>query len=382
MELTILMPCLNEAETLHACISKAKQFLEENKVDGEILISDNGSTDGSPQIAESLGARVVHAEVKGYGSALSIGCKEAHGKYVIIGDADDSYDFLHLMPFLEKLREGFDLVMGDRFRGGIEPGAMPWSHRYIGNPVLSFVGRLFFKSRIHDFHCGLRGYCRESILALALQTTGMEYASEMVVKAELAGLRITEVPTTLKKDGRSRPPHLRSLRDGWRHLKFLLMYCPNWLLLYPGILLLLIGLIGSARLIGGELQLLRVNFSINTLLYCVAFIILGTNVILSFLMIKLYAFNHHMLPQKGMDWNRVIREDFFVLGGVLIALLGLALSITALSEWKRQAFGNLMPEQVMRLTIPAAGILVLGIQSMFSGFMMGIVKTQSEADKT
>lgn len=382
MELTILMPCLNEAETLHACISKAKQFLEENKVDGEILISDNGSTDGSPQIAESLGARVVHAEVKGYGSALSIGCKEAHGKYVIIGDADDSYDFLHLMPFLEKLREGFDLVMGDRFRGGIEPGAMPWSHRYIGNPVLSFVGRLFFKSRIHDFHCGLRGYCRESILALALQTTGMEYASEMVVKAELAGLRITEVPTTLKKDGRSRPPHLRSLRDGWRHLKFLLMYCPNWLLLYPGILLLLIGLIGSARLIGGELQLLRVNFSINTLLYCVAFIILGTNVILSFLMIKLYAFNHHMLPQKGMDWNRVIREDFFVLGGMLIALLGLALSITALSEWKRQAFGNLMPEQVMRLTIPAAGILVLGIQSMFSGFMMGIVKTQSEADKT
>ena len=234
MELTILMPCLNEAETLAICIRKAKKFLSENNIDGEVLISDNGSTDGSQDIAKAEGARVVSTDIKGYGSALINGTKNAYGKYVIMGDADDSYDFLHLMPFVEKLREGYDLVMGDRFAGGIEEGAMPWSHKYIGNPVLSFIGRLFYKSKIRDFHCGLRGYNRESMLNLHLQTTGMEYASDMVVKSELNGLKIAEVPTTLSKDGRSRPPHLRSFRDGWRHLKFLLMYAPNWLLLYPG----------------------------------------------------------------------------------------------------------------------------------------------------
>ncbi len=223
IELTILMPCLNEAETLETCIRKAQQFLTENEIDGEILVSDNGSSDGSPKIAETLGVRVVYAEEKGYGSALDIGCKKAFGKYVIMGDADDSYDFLHLMPFLEKLREGYDLVMGNRFQGGIAPDAMPWSHKYLGNPILSFIGRVLFDSRVHDFHCGLRGYHRDKILALSLQTKGMEYASEMVVKAELAGLRITEVPTTLKKDGRSRPPHLRTMRDGWRHLKYMLL---------------------------------------------------------------------------------------------------------------------------------------------------------------
>jgi len=224
MELTILMPCLNEEETLAVCIRKAKAFLEENNIDGEILISDNGSTDGSAEIAVKEGARVVSAPAQGYGSALIKGCEEAKGKYVIMGDCDDSYDFLNLMPFLEKLREGYDLVIGNRFAGGIEKGAMPWSHRYLGNPFLSFVGRKRFHSKVRDFHCGLRGYNRESIQSLGLQTTGMEYASEMIVKAELKGLKVTEVPTTLKKDGRSRPPHLRSMRDGWRHLKFLLTF--------------------------------------------------------------------------------------------------------------------------------------------------------------
>ena len=224
MELTILMPCLNEAETLPVCIRKAKTFLEENNIDGEILISDNGSTDGSSGIAEKEGVRVVFAPVQGYGSALIKGCEEAKGKYVIMGDCDDSYDFLNLMPFLEKLREGYDLVIGNRFAGGIEKGAMPWSHRYIGNPFLSFVGRKRFHSKVRDFHCGLRGYNTDKIRSLGLQTTGMEYASEMIVKSELKGLKVTEVPTTLKKDGRSRPPHLRSMRDGWRHLKFLLTF--------------------------------------------------------------------------------------------------------------------------------------------------------------
>ena len=224
MELTILMPCLNEEETLAVCIRKAKTFLEENNIDGEVLISDNGSTDGSAEIAVKEGAKVVSAPVQGYGSALIKGSEEAKGKYVIMGDCDDSYDFLNLMPFLEKLREGYDLVIGNRFAGGIEKGAMPWSHRYLGNPFLSFVGRKRFHSKVRDFHCGLRGYNRESIQSLGLQTTGMEYASEMIVKAELQGLKVTEVPTTLKKDGRSRPPHLRSMRDGWRHLKFLLTF--------------------------------------------------------------------------------------------------------------------------------------------------------------
>lgn len=224
MELTILMPCLNEAETLAVCIRKARTFLEKNNIDGEVLISDNGSTDGSADIAAKEGARVVFEPVKGYGSALIKGCEEAKGKYVIMGDCDDSYDFLDLMPFLEKLREGSDLVVGNRFAGGIEKGAMPWSHRYIGNPFLSFVGRKRFHSKVKDFHCGLRGYNRESVMRLGLQTTGMEYASEMIVRSELKGLKITEVPTKLKKDGRSGPAHLRSVRDGIRHLKFLLTF--------------------------------------------------------------------------------------------------------------------------------------------------------------
>ena len=268
MELTILMPCLNEAETIAVCIKKALSFLSINGIDGEVLISDNGSTDDSVKIAESMGARVIHAPIRGYGGALIAGCQEALGKYVIMGDADDSYDFEHLMPFVEKLREGNDLVMGNRFKGGIENGAMPWSHRYIGNPVLSFIGRLFYKSKIRDFHCGLRGYNRERILNLELHTTGMEYASEMVVKAELAGYKICEVPTTLKKDGRTGAPHLRSFRDGWRHLKFLCMYSPRWLFLYPGIILLLIGLLGGVILSFNNLKLGSIELSIHTLLYC------------------------------------------------------------------------------------------------------------------
>lgn len=221
LELTILMPCLNEEETIGVCVSKALQFLRDNGVDGEVLISDNGSSDDSAKIASALGARVVNAPVRGYGSALITGCQEARGEYVIMGDADDSYDFLDLMPFLRKLREGYDLVVGNRFAGGIEKDAMPWMNRYIGNPSLSFIARVLFDSKIKDFHCGLRGYNREKILGLALSTTGMEYASEMIVKAEIAGLKITEVPTTLKKDGRSSAPHLRPFRDGFRHLHFL-----------------------------------------------------------------------------------------------------------------------------------------------------------------
>src|ERR1700722_10240461 len=229
------MPCLNEAETVATCVRKAIGFLAESGISGEVLIADNGSTDGSQQLAEAEGARVVNVTEKGYGNALMGGFVAAQGKYVIMGDADDSYDFTNLMPFIEELRKGSDLVMGNRFKGGIEPGAMPPLHKYLGNPVLSFVGRLFFRSKIGDFHCGLRGFRKDSAIARGLQATGREFASEMVVRAPRAKQKITEVPTPLKKDGRSRPPHLRSWRDGWRHLRFLLLFSPRWLFFVPGL---------------------------------------------------------------------------------------------------------------------------------------------------
>jgi glycosyltransferase involved in cell wall biosynthesis len=241
LELSVVMPCLNEAETLAACIKKIQASLSQNHIKGEIIVADNGSTDGSQEIATKMGVRVIHVDEKGYGNALMGGIAAARGKFIIMGDADDSYDFTALMPFLDKLREGYDLVMGNRFKGGVQPGAMPFLHQYLGNPVLTFIGRLFFRSPCGDFHCGLRGFTREAILKMDLRTVGMEFASEMVVKATLHKMRIAEVPTTLSPDGRSRPPHLRSWRDGWRHLCFLLLYSPRWLFLYPGALLMLIG---------------------------------------------------------------------------------------------------------------------------------------------
>ena len=372
------MPCLNEAETLAICIRKAKKFLSENNIDGEVLISDNGSTDGSQDIAKAEGARVVSTDIKGYGSALINGTKNAYGKYVIMGDADDSYDFLHLMPFVEKLREGYDLVMGDRFAGGIEEGAMPWSHKYIGNPVLSFIGRLFYKSKIRDFHCGLRGYNRESMLNLHLQTTGMEYASEMVVKSELNGLKIAEVPTTLSKDGRSRPPHLRSFRDGWRHLKFLLMYAPNWLLLYPGFIFLILGLVLGGTIVVDKITINNINFSIHTLLYCACLIIIGLSILQMYLIVKAYAYNHNFLPKKQTDWNHKIREDRIIAIGAGIVILGIVLSIIAVETWKASSMGDLNAEQTMRIVIPAVLCLIVGFQSIFTGFIVGVMKIRTE----
>ena len=379
MELTILMPCLNEAETLAVCIRKAKTFLSENNINGEVLISDNGSTDGSQDIAREEGARVVSTDIKGYGSALINGTKNAYGKYVIMGDADDSYDFLHLMPFVEKLREGYDLVMGDRFAGGIEEGAMPWSHKYIGNPVLSFIGRLFYNSRIRDFHCGLRGYNRESMLKLNLQTTGMEYASEMVVKSELNGLKIAEVPTTLSKDGRSRPPHLRSFRDGWRHLKFLFMYAPNWLLLYPGMFFLLLGLVLGGIIVVDKITINNINFSIHTLLYCACLIIIGLSILQMYIIVKVFAYNHDFLPKNQIDWNHKIKEDRIIALGAGIVMIGIVLSIIALETWKSFSMGDLNAEETMRIVIPAVLCLIVGFQSIFTGFIVGVMKIRTKS---
>lgn len=375
MELTILMPCLNEAETLEICIKKAKTFLAESNIDGEVLIADNGSDDGSIDIATRCGARVINVPRKGYGSALIAGTKNAAGKYVIMGDADDSYDFLSLMPFVEKLREGYDLVMGNRFAGGIDKDAMPFLHRYLGNPVLSFLGRLFFKSKIGDFHCGLRGFNRDRILELGLQTTGMEYASEMVVMSELAEFKITEVPTKLHKDGRSRAPHLRSFHDGWRHLKFLLMYAPNWLYLYPGVALILIGtVLGTAITVSNTgIGYGTVHLGIHTLLYCMLFVFIGVNLVYFHLYTQVYAERNGFIPVNRSISDRYI-EDKGIFVGCFLVVLGIIFSIVALSIWGNTGFSNLDPTMVMKIAIPSVTVIAIGVEMIFSSFFIGILK--------
>ena len=298
MELTVVMPCLNEAETVATCVRKAVKFIADSGISGEVVVADNGSTDGSQQLAGDAGARVVDIQDKGYGNALMGGILAARGEYVIMGDADDSYDFTNLMPFVEELRKGSDLVMGNRFKGGIEPGAMPPLHKYLGNPVLSFVGRLFFRSKIGDFHCGLRGFRKDSAIALGLQATGMEFASEMVVKATLAKQKITEVPTTLKKDGRSRPPHLRSWRDGWRHLRFLLLFSPRWLFFLPGIVIGAAGIVIGAAVAAGPITIGSVTFDVDTLVAASAMVVIGFQAVLFWLFTQVYAGAEGFLPEE------------------------------------------------------------------------------------
>lgn len=379
MELTILMPCLNEAKTLKTCISKANSFLINNNIDGEVLIADNGSTDGSQEIAINTGARVVNVPEKGYGAALIGGCEAAYGKYVIMGDSDDSYDFSNLMPFVEKLREGYDLVMGNRFKGGIEKGAMPPLHKYLGNPVLSTIGRILYKSPIKDFHCGLRGYNRESILSLNLHTTGMEYASEMVVQATLHKLKICEVPTTLKKDGRDRPPHLKSWSDGWRHLTFLLMHAPNWLFLYPGILFFIIGIIFSTIIIINPIIIGTIRFDINTLLYFTISTIVGFQLIIFYLLTKKYAAITKFIPVTKFDTHILkftMNKGIFI--GAILILIGIISSIISIIIWQNSGYGDLDASKMLRLTMPILTTFVCGIQLMFSSFFLGILEIKTK----
>lgn len=367
MELTILMPCLNEAATLSACISKGQAFLTRMNLCGEILVSDNGSTDGSQALAESLGARVVHCPQRGYGAALMAGIHEANGRYVIMGDADDSYDFAALDAFLVELRKGADLVMGNRFKGGIRDGAMPRLHRYLGNPVLSFVGRMFFRTPIGDFHCGLRGFSREAVLGLGLVTPGMEFASEMVAKASLAGLRISEVPTILYPDGRSRPPHLRSWRDGWRHLKFLLLFCPRWMFLYPGLAAMALGLTGLVLLASGPVHLHHVGLGIHSFLYMSALIVLGVQFVQMALLIQWMAGLFGVVPRlHWATWLKPwISTDRGLMAGLLVFLSGFLWSLSLFLDWKRQGFGVLDPTEVMRSAIPSVTFMIVGIQIGF-----------------
>ena len=376
LELTILMPCLNEAETLAVCIDKAQAYLATSGVHGEVLIADNGSTDGSQAIAIAHGARVVDIASKGYGSALIGGIQAAEGEYVIMGDADDSYDFSALDGFLQRLRAGDELVMGNRFRGGIAPGAMPPLHKYLGNPVLSTIGRLLFRSPIKDFHCGLRGFNRASIMGLHLQTTGMEFASEMVVKSTLGGLRVSEVPTTLAKDGRSRPPHLRSWRDGWRHLRFLLIFSPRWLFLIPGIVAMVIGLLGSIFLAGGPIKLGSIGLDVSSQIYLMALAVVGYQGIIFAILTKIYAQHEGFNIPRGRNFERLEKrlslESLAVLG-LLLFLIGLVIAIVQFSLWAGSGFGALDPAATIRIAVPAVLFMILGAQSMMAGMFLGVL---------
>jgi hypothetical protein len=384
VELSILMPCLNEAETVAICVQKALSFLLLNDLDGEVIVADNGSTDGSQALARAAGARVIDIAERGYGSALIGGILAARGRYVIMGDADDSYDLTALMPFLDRLRAGAELVMGNRFRGGIAPGAMPNLHRYLGNPVLSFVGRLFFRSGVGDFHCGLRGFNRDSVLKLGLQASGMEFASELVVKATLAGQRIEEVPTTLSPDGRSRPPHLRSWRDGWRHLRFLLLFSPRWLFLYPGLVVLVLGLVTGAAIIPGPLAIGGVKLDVDTLAAASAMVIIGMQAVLFALFTSVYASNEGFLPPSAAV-KRLLRiwtlERGLAVGGAL-GLGGLAGGIASLVIWSGYTFGRLPYDSVLRLVLPSATALVLSCQLVLGTFFLSILGIRRSGQRT
>ncbi|HWT20055.1 MAG TPA: glycosyltransferase family 2 protein [Variovorax sp.] len=377
IELTVLMPCLNEAQTLSTCIAKAKEFLARAGISGEVLVADNGSTDGSQKLAASCGARVVHVPVRGYGAALIAGIDAAGGRYVIMGDADDSYDFSTLAPFVAELRQGSQLVMGNRFRGGILPSAMPPLHRYLGNPVLSFMGRLFFKSKIGDFHCGLRGFERQAIQQLELCCEGMEFASEMVVKASLSGLRVAEVPTILSPDGRNRPPHLRTWRDGWRHFRFLLLFTPRWLFLYPGVALTLLSL---AQLLLAHFQpisLGRWPVGIHTQLFAAAGMVLGYQTML-FAMGAVLARHCARLntPHPRERWAlRAASGGWLSIGGALATLLGLVMCASLTWQWGRTGFGALDPETAMRQIIPGVALLLMGTQSLLASIFFAALRS-------
>ncbi|WP_341676090.1 glycosyltransferase family 2 protein [Niveibacterium sp. SC-1] len=372
IELTVLMPCLDEAETVASCVAKAQSFLQRSGVAGEVLVADNGSTDGSQQLAVEAGARVVHVAERGYGAALIAGIREARGRYVIMGDADHSYDFSDLEGMLNLLQQGNQLVMGDRFAGGIQRGAMPLLHRYLGNPVLSFLGRLFFRLPVRDFHCGLRGFDRDAALSLNLESAGMEFASELVVKAGLRNFRIAQTPVVLSPDGRSRPPHLRTWRDGWRHLRFLLLFSPRWLFLLPGVIFCLLGLAGLLSISMGVPRLAGLGLDIHTMAYSGAALILGVQMLLFAVLSKVIAIDSGWLPpDRRIAW---ILKAFTLERGVLCAfgcfLLGISFAVRAIEMWEQAGFGGLDPSAVMRWVIPSVTLLGIAGTVFLAAFFL------------
>ncbi len=375
IEVSVVMPCLNEAETLAICIKKAQDFFKRENIYGEIVIADNGSTDGSQEIAKSLNARVIKVPEKGYGNALKGGIKEAYGIYIMMGDADDSYDFSNMMPYIIKLREGYDLVMGNRFKGGIKKGAMPFLHKYLGNPVLSFIGRLFFKIKIGDFHCGLRGFNKKAFYTMELKTTGMEFASEMIVKASLKNLKITEVPTILSPDGRTRPPHLNTWSDGWRHLRFLTLYSPKWLFFLPGIFLLIFGLSTSIFLLDGPVNIGNITFDVHTLLFTSGMFLVGFQFLLFYGLTKIYTVENELLPKSNKydGLFKIINLEKGLIAGVLLIITGITLSFLAYSNWQTIEFGDIENNAILRLVIPAITSILLGVQVVLFSLFFSIL---------
>jgi glycosyltransferase involved in cell wall biosynthesis len=381
IELSIVLPCLNEELTVGLCVAKAVNFLKKNKIKGEVIVADNGSTDYSIKIAKKAGARIVKVEQKGYGSALRGGFEAAKGKFIIMADADDSYDLVNLMPFVKKLREGFDLVMGNRFKGGIKKGAMPWHHRYIGNPVLSFLGKLFFKTPANDFHCGLRGFTKAAIEKINLQTTGMELASEIVIKASILKMKVCEVPTTLSPDGRDRPPHLRSFRDGWRHLRFLLIYSPTWLFFYPGIALFFISGIISLALFFGPVNIGFRYIDFHTFIGTGTLMFLSINMISFATITRVYAYESKLLPNAPRFFSlfQYINLEKGLLVGATILLVGLALIIRALllsANFEQIGF-----DASVRLVFGGSIAFITGTQIVLSSFVLSMLGLRTSNKK-
>ena len=375
-ELTVVMPCLNEAQTIGICIRKAQESFARIGIAGEVVVADNGSTDGSQQIAEELGARVVPVERRGYGAALTGGIAAARGRWVIMGDADDSYDFSKLEPFVEGLREGYDLVAGNRFKGGIRPGAMPWLHRWLGNPTLSFIGKRLYGTPCGDIYCGLRGFDRQKIEQLDIRSSGMEFAIEMIVKATMQGLRVTEVPTTLSPDAEGREPHLNTWTDGWKSVRLLLLYSPKWLFLFPGLLLLAIGIAGMLWLIPGERSIGGVGFDVSTLLYFALAVIIGLQAVYFFLTARWFGIMEGLLPEDPLI-RRIVerprRLEWALLIGTLLIATGLGLSFYALGRWNEAGFGPLDYPETLRIVIPGATLICVGMQTVFSALFLGVL---------
>jgi len=374
-ELTIMMPCLNEAETLGRCIERAQKLLQENAIDGEVLISDNGSTDGSQDIARRLGARVVDCPVRGYGAALTCGIEAAEGRFVLMGDSDDSYHFDEAMPMVQMLRDGADVCMGTRLKGRIMPDAMPFLNRYLGNPVLTTIGKVLFGITMSDFHCGMRAFRRDKVLGINLVTTGMEWASEMVIKSRLGGLAMTEVPVTLHKDGRSRRPHLKRWRDGWRHLRFMLLHAPTWLFTIPGLAMMTLGLLGQLLLSQGMVAIGPATFDVHTMLVMSFLTVLGAQVVFTGLFARLYSGLHGILPydEKFDRFVRRITLEKLLVVCVVLGLLGAAGFLSVLGGWYRSGFAPLDYQETMRILIPSLTLIAFAVQGVFNGFMLFIL---------
>jgi glycosyltransferase involved in cell wall biosynthesis len=375
VEVSVVIPCLNEARTVGTCVRKALRSFDELGIHGEVIVADNGSTDGSQAVAEELGARVVPVEARGYGNALAGGIAAARGRYVIMGDADDSYDFSRLGPFVDELRAGHDLVVGNRFLGSIEPGAMPLLHRYLGNPALSFIGRRLYGTPCGDIYCGLRGFDRAKIRELDLRSGGMEFAIEMVVKATMNGLRIAEVPTVLSPDARERKPHLNTWRDGWRSLRLLLLYSPRWLFLYPGLALLAVGLAGMAWLVPDERTVGDVTFDVSTLLYAALAVVIGVQSVYFFVTARWYGITEGLLPDDPRFRRLLgaITLEASLVAGALLVLAGIGLSVYALATWDDAGFGRLDYPEILRIVIPGVTLITCGLQTVLASLFLGIL---------